>query len=142
MSNTYCEKRPYKEIITPFILDLSKQDDLAKKMKCRVSYQGQHCLLRLRQSSGTKLHRFIETLTNPSDPVIVYLVSTKHIQVGHYRPISETTSEGRFADGPIVARDCLMAVLFHDSLSDLSGMVTHFLFVKLQAVLELSYVQI
>ena len=37
--------------------------------------------------------------------------STKHVCVksGHYRSVSETPSEWRFADGPIVATDGMLA---------------------------------
>ena len=48
-------------------------------------------------------------------PYNEYIVGTpsKHIHVyitaGNYRPASETTFEWRFAGGPIVARDCILA---------------------------------
>ena len=36
-------------------------------------------------------------------------VHRKHVNSGHYRPSSETPSEWRFAGGPIVARDWMLA---------------------------------
>ena len=42
--------------------------------------------------------------------VISLRIPSKHvIKSGHYRPASKTPSERRFAGGPIVARDCILA---------------------------------
>ena len=39
-------------------------------------------------------------------------LSSKHVKLGHYRPASETPSGWRFAGGPIVARDGMLAGSF------------------------------
>ena len=36
---------------------------------------------------------------------------SKHVKAGHYLPSSETPSQWRFAVGPMVARDRIMAAL-------------------------------
>ena len=36
-------------------------------------------------------------------------IPSKHVKSGHYRPASKTPSEQRFAGGPIVARDWILA---------------------------------
>ena len=41
--------------------------------------------------------------------VISLRISSKHVKSGHYRPASKTPSELRFAGGPIVARDWILA---------------------------------
>ena len=38
------------------------------------------------------------------------LAPCKHVKSGHYRPSRKTPSEKRFADGPIVAGDLVLAV--------------------------------
>ena len=38
-------------------------------------------------------------------------VPSKHLNVVHYRPASETPLEWCFAGGPIEARDCMLAML-------------------------------
>ena len=38
-------------------------------------------------------------------------VPSKHLTVVHYRSVSETPLQRRFADGPIEARDCMLAML-------------------------------
>ena len=35
--------------------------------------------------------------------------SSKHVKAGHHRPSSETPFRWRFAGGPLVARDCILA---------------------------------
>ena len=37
--------------------------------------------------------------------------SSKHVESGNYRPVSETPSGWRFAGGPIVARDWMLAAI-------------------------------
>ena len=41
--------------------------------------------------------------------VISLRIPSKHVKSGHYRPASKTPSERRFAGGPIVARDWILA---------------------------------
>ena len=39
-----------------------------------------------------------------------------HIPVGHYRATSEMPFKWHFAGGPIVARDCIPPIKYHDNL--------------------------
>ena len=49
---------------------------------------------------------------------IIIKYHSKNVKAGHYRPASETPSEWRFADGPIVTRDWMLAgVLAHAILA-------------------------
>ena len=41
--------------------------------------------------------------------VISLRIPSKHVKSGHYRPASKTPSKRRFASGPIVARDWILA---------------------------------
>ena len=41
--------------------------------------------------------------------VISLRIPSKHVKLGHYRPASKTSSKRRFAGGPIVARDWILA---------------------------------
>ena len=45
----------------------------------------------------------------PEEFVISLRISSKHVKSGHYPPASKTSSERRFAGGPIVARDWILA---------------------------------
>ena len=45
----------------------------------------------------------------PEEFVISLRILSKHVKSGHYRPASKTPSERRFAGGPIVARDWILA---------------------------------
>ena len=45
----------------------------------------------------------------PEEFVISLRILSKHVKSGHYRPASKTPSERRFALGPIVARDWILA---------------------------------
>ena len=45
----------------------------------------------------------------PEEFVISLRIPSKHEKSGHYRPASKTPSERRFAGGPIVARDWILA---------------------------------
>ena len=46
----------------------------------------------------------------PEELVISLRIPSKHVvKSGHYRPASKTPSERRFAGGPIVARDRILA---------------------------------
>ena len=45
----------------------------------------------------------------PEEFVISLRIPSKHVKSSHYRPASKTPSERRFADGPIVARDRILA---------------------------------
>ena len=45
----------------------------------------------------------------PEDFVISLRIPSKHVKSGHYRPASKTQSERRFAGGPIVAQDWILA---------------------------------
>ena len=45
----------------------------------------------------------------PEEFVISLRILRKHVKSGHYRPASKTPSERRFAGGPIVARDWILA---------------------------------
>ena len=45
----------------------------------------------------------------PEEFVISLQIPSKYVKSGHYRPASEKPSERRFAGGPIVARDMILA---------------------------------
>ena len=45
----------------------------------------------------------------PEEFVISLRILSKHVKSGHYQPASKTPSERRFAGGPIVARDWILA---------------------------------
>ena len=69
------------------------------------------------RAANNRIHRIAYiSLGCPSKiscAVLVFVISlhipSKHVNSGHYRPASKTPSERRFAGGPIVARDWILA---------------------------------
>ena len=58
------------------------------------------------QINSCVLAMCLAEVTSEKKPKKMY---SKHVKSGHYRTVSETPSQWRFAGGLIVARDCILA---------------------------------
>ena len=61
------------------------------------------------QINGCVLAMCLAEVTSEKRKAKNMYMNSKYVKSGYYRAVSETPSEWRFAGGPIVARDCMLA---------------------------------